>query len=662
VSGPLELLLVAAAGLVAALPWLRDRASGQGRLGALLVVSVLGGYAARDLTPAPPRAGGEADPGNARRPRPSRDGGFVSSDACRACHPSEYASWHRSYHRSMTQVVTPETLLADWQGSVSVNGLDYRLEREGDQYWVDMVDPEYGAVEPSLGNASASEWRLLRGPNRTRRVRRRVLLSTGSHNQQVYWMAAGDDRKLYALPFTWLVAERRFIPYEDSFLAPEPEAEYTVVWNEQCIKCHATGGQPRLAPDGEHFDTAVGELGIGCEACHGPAERHVQANRPAWRRYLLYLTGDDDPTIVQPERLPAARAVEVCGQCHGVLGDASERLSAEWWRSGFGYRAGEELQATRRLVVRPAGPPVRDWLGDPEHAGRQFFDSFTWADGQIRTSGRDYNGLAASPCAGGGELTCLSCHSMHESEPDDQLAAQRDGDQACLQCHTRYAADLERHTHHAPASSGSRCYNCHNPYTTYGLFKAIRSHTFGRSPSVSEDLEVGRPNACNLCHLDRTLAWTQERLASWYGAAPVEIPPEHRERSAALLWLLRGDAGQRALLAWHAGWAPALEASGRDWIAPFLAELLVDDYAAVRFIAARSLKRLPGFEDLDADFVADPRERAERREEVLRRWRAQPGGEARDRALFLDAQGALDAAAVRGVLERRDARTVRIAE
>ena len=29
---------------------------------------------------------------------------YVSSRTCRACHPSQYASWHASYHRTMTQV------------------------------------------------------------------------------------------------------------------------------------------------------------------------------------------------------------------------------------------------------------------------------------------------------------------------------------------------------------------------------------------------------------------------------------------------------------------------------------------------------------------------------------------------------------------------------
>ena len=85
--------------------------------------------------------------------------------------------------------------------------------------------------------------------------------------------------------------------------------------------------------------------------------------------------------------------------------------------------------------------------------------------------------------------------------------------EACTQCHPSIAANVTRHTNHGERSSGSACYNCHMPYTTYGLLKTIRSHTIG-SPSVAETLNAGRPNACNLCHVDKTLRWTSDALAT----------------------------------------------------------------------------------------------------------------------------------------------------
>jgi hypothetical protein len=45
----------------------------------------------------------------------------------------------------------------------------------------------------------------------------------------------------------------------------------------------------------------------------------------------------------------------------------------------------------------------------------------------------------------------------------------------------------------------------------------------------------------------------------------------------------------------------ARRAATEDWEAPWLASALLDPYAAVRFIAARSLRRLKGFESVAVD-------------------------------------------------------------
>ena len=44
-------------------------------------------------------------------PLENQANGYVSSKQCGACHPDTHASWKSSYHRTMTQVASPETLL-----------------------------------------------------------------------------------------------------------------------------------------------------------------------------------------------------------------------------------------------------------------------------------------------------------------------------------------------------------------------------------------------------------------------------------------------------------------------------------------------------------------------------------------------------------------------
>ena len=52
------------------------------------------------------------------------------SEACRSCHPGAYESWHRSYHRTMTQPVgAPEVVVAPFAGeSIDYLGVKTRVE------------------------------------------------------------------------------------------------------------------------------------------------------------------------------------------------------------------------------------------------------------------------------------------------------------------------------------------------------------------------------------------------------------------------------------------------------------------------------------------------------------------------------------------------------
>ena len=49
------------------------------------------------------------------RPIQLEEDGYVSSQTCKTCHPSQYQSWHSSYHRTMTQVATPQSARADFE-------------------------------------------------------------------------------------------------------------------------------------------------------------------------------------------------------------------------------------------------------------------------------------------------------------------------------------------------------------------------------------------------------------------------------------------------------------------------------------------------------------------------------------------------------------------
>ena len=464
-------------------------------------VAVRGALALAMLAAAVPFAR-RARPRNERGPAVSRDDGYVGSGACRACHPSEYASWSRTYHRTMTQRGT-------------------------------------GAIA----------------------------ITTGSHHMQGYW-TEDDSGRLHMLPYVYSFDEGRTISRRDAFLEPEDEPQHDVRWSSNCIACHATAGRPNLDVDG--VEPSVAELGIACEACHGPGGEHVAGERDPITRWR-----GDAVAITNPMKLSRASSSAVCGQCHAY---SFPRDEGAWYRSGYAStRPGDALEASRILLT-------------PEVIGREVkldtdARNLFWPDGTVRVGGREYNAMVLSKCwvdgVGPRKIGCLSCHSMHRSDPNQQLRRDRSVQDACILCHRMPG----NHAHHAPGTPGSACVDCHMPKTSYALRRATRSHRID-SPSASS----ARPNACNLCHLDKSLAWTAQRLGELWGVrgdAPSDATP------AAAHGLLAADATERVIWADAFGDPGAIAASGSDWEEPVLRAATHDPYGVIRAIATRSLSRYP---------------------------------------------------------------------
>lgn len=608
--------------------------------------------------------------GIANRPIQVPADGYASSRTCQSCHPNQYLTWRTSFHSTMTQVATPTTIQAPIEFEVPPeHGGPLRLTRRGDEVWAEFNDPD---------SAKAT--------GTTKRIERQVVMTTGSHQQQVYWYSMEQGRLLGQLPAMYLTQERRWIPRQSAFLRPpaSPATTETGRWNTTCLNCHATHAKGQIIPTAGRPPrewsapaTTAAEFGIACEACHGPGEVHLANKRSPLRRFQLRRTGQADPSVVQPARLASARASEVCGQCHSVWWSffdspaARDRVLAE----GQPFRPGDELAASR-FVVQPSRQAGSAELEQVLRQEPRLLEEHFWPDGMIRVSGREFNGLLDSACFYGAKedsrrLSCMSCHRMHQSREDarpvtewadtHQLSTPGENNETCLTCHPALRRGLVAHTKHSASSAGSSCYNCHMPYTSYGLLKALRSHQIS-SPTVSSSVQTGRPNACNLCHLDKSLGWAADQLQKSYGQSLPSLTEDQRSVAASLLWLLRGDAGQRALAAWSMGWQPALKASGNSWEAPYLALSLDDPYEAVRFIAGRSMKSLPGFEAFTSDFVSPQATRASDVAKAVLQWRRSGAAGRSDPELLLDASGSLTPGRWRHFLEQRDDRPIRLIE
>ncbi|MFK8001838.1 MAG: hypothetical protein AB8H86_19745 [Polyangiales bacterium] len=473
---------------------------------------------------------------------------FVTSQRCAHCHEEHYASWAGTYHRTMTQEASDVAVLAPFNGEqVRYRGWAAVMSREGEAFVMRVSSPS--------GEDSVVE----------------VVRSVGSHRYQQYLTREGDEYT--RLPWAWHVEEARWFHMNGAFLTPDPpdvaaETDYqrhVVRWNDNCIFCHNVAPNPNLGPLG--FDSHVAELGVACEACHGPGDEHSARNTSPLRRYTLHATDDPDPSIVSPSRLSADRAADVCGRCHG------QRLTsniADYLEDGDPFVPGDDLAHHSEPL----------WA-DTTLNGDAIFRERFWDDGSPRLTAYEYQGWLQARCTIGGALTCTTCHGMHEGEAAGQLRpgdsesfTSRDpggelGDRSCAECHSELSEAQSAAEHGGTGHAQVACVDCHMPRIVYGVLDAHRTH---RIEIPRPEAAAQRPHACGLCHLGEE--------DSFFG------DDGGGHTAVGLRWLFGGDPIVRALAADAYGRSELNEDEGA-----LLAAMERDAYPAIRRLAWRSLRR-----------------------------------------------------------------------
>ncbi|HVY38583.1 MAG TPA: cytochrome c3 family protein [Polyangia bacterium] len=505
---------------------------------------------------------------------------YVGSAACRDCHLDRLASWKRTFHRTMTAEATPELVQGDFGGATLVSaGVTARMDRAaGGRFQMTFSRPGE--------------------PDRLATVDRTV----GSHRYQQYLTKIADT--YWRLPVAWSVTDRRWFPMTSAFLFRDPDPasgggaaaddgrplfgggdfdRHVTRWNDNCVFCHNVAPNPARDPETGRFATTVAELGVACEACHGPGAEHVARNANPARRARLAATRAADPTIVNPSRLSPGRSADVCGRCHG------QRLADD---VGPFLAHGDPFVPGDDLAIESA--PL--WRDTPLRGDRGAFAARFWSDGTARLTAYEYQGLLQSPCAMRGPLTCTTCHGMHEGDPRGQIRARFAGqpDAMCTGCHAELAAApaLAAHAPHDPARAGARCVSCHMPRIVYGVLDVHRSHRI-EVPDPGRAAAAGRPDACTGCHVDRTAAWAQAAARGFWGIGrypdggrvPAGTAPAEAIRAA-------GPVGRLIAADAIAAAPPPADAPTRNRRLGLLLDVMeTDAYPAVREIAWRGLRR-----------------------------------------------------------------------
>ena len=392
--------------------------------------------------------------------------GYTGSDACQRCHELEYESWRRTLHVQMTKPIAEARVVGDF-------GPGARLDETG--------------------------------------------------SGRSYVMAARNgklgDGRIYVLPVFWHNESERWVDYKEITPIPnDPSHDLRQIWNVTCVNCHATNLARNFDATTNTFATTWTEMGVGCEACHGPGQAHI-----------------DDPAhlkIFTMKKVAPRQIFDTCAYCHGNKNNVF-----------FGFKAGDAYEDYALPFLISQAIPDNDPQGE------------FWPDGRPSRFNRP-QALTMTGCFRAGQATCTSCHRIHGNQNNHALKVAidapagghtRESDALCTQCHVGSGGssgvagggaetgaggdaleageaarrptpipDLAAHTHHDPASQGSRCINCHMSDVNWRLITRRLDHTF--QPPVPEmTARYGVPSACTTCHEDRSPEWAAATMDRWYG-------------------------------------------------------------------------------------------------------------------------------------------------
>ncbi len=230
---------------------------------------------------------------------------------------------------------------------------------------------------------------------------------------------------------------------------PADDVGFTRVMTTGCLVCHNGQPDPAGRHDGLYKEPPFrfGELGISCEACHGPGALHVKEMDS--KNGTVLGSHEVDTSIVNPAKLSPRVADDICRECH----QAGDSVALYPGKSYLDFRPGEPLADVMAIVKRPikeeqraeanrleVSPPVRGSLEQP----------LWWKNSTLELS-RCYQ-------ESHGKLTCSTCHSTHHlPAAGGEKAAYR---AACLSCHTATSCTLKPDDH-ARVAVGDYCVECH---------------------------------------------------------------------------------------------------------------------------------------------------------------------------------------------------------
>jgi len=231
-------------------------------------------------------------------------------------------------------------------------------------------------------------------------------------------------------------------------------------------------------------------------------------------------------------------------------------------------------------------------------------------DGSAKNNSHEAPDLVTGACKT--KVMCTHCHDPHKPGQPEIGGDEHSYLAACLGCHESYR-DPVRAAAHSKHKPGTTCLDCHMPRIVQGLDEVVRSHRIS-SPTNARMLSAAAPNACNLCHLDRSIEWTAHQLVRW--GKPLVLDPAWAplyggslSKPVGPVWLASSDAPTRVVASQAYARTPL--PLGRAAL-PSLLPQLDDPHANNRAFASFAIGRIRRrpLQLSEYDPTADPAERA----------------------------------------------------
>jgi hypothetical protein len=460
---------------------------------------------------------------------------YVGPQTCRKCHADQYDLWAKHPHRFMNQLVSKEAIKGDFDNHVWTvrPGRTVTFSVENGDYLMTV------RRERKDGPPQRTQWKVTR--------------TVGSRFLQFYVgvKTEGEEprgdrvyHEEHKLPFAYWFRMKRWLP-NDYFDVGDSD------WHEKNLD-----GLPVV--DGVDEPSGFLRYSTTCVHCHNTYPHVYRIFRPNLAGFFdAKIEGDYKrlSSALAPRISVAADADDFAAMAHRI--DYHKELvtvgiSCE--SCHLGGREHAENQGKKKISFFPTSPHVhvtptnpkkrmtgtRDDPATSQGTCSQCHSAF--AVGAYPNGVRVRNSSEARDLLDGActtKIRCVDCHEPHTPGVPSGGPTPRSHLEACMGCHEQYASPekAKAHSRHSEKANVD-CLDCHMPRISQGVDEISRTHRISM-PVEASMVSAGAPNACNLCHLDKTVNWTLSELKRGWNQEikPLDkTPPENLEKPAGELW------------------------------------------------------------------------------------------------------------------------------